>query len=186
MGAIFPLWIVVIGLFTAKRKMPAKAIIGMLLGFGGVCIIFYEHLDDFLNPDFLLGILLSLIATWAWAFGLYIQKNMLPISILISAGLQMVIRRCIVIISLLPAMLFLYCIPWQSWAAIGYLIIFGSVIAFIRICMPCNIFPLSRFLFMLISILLWPYCVAGYFFGKADPVYCCWRGSYIARSLSCK
>ena len=32
--------------------MPAKAIIGLLLGFGGVCIIFYEHLQDFFKSGF--------------------------------------------------------------------------------------------------------------------------------------
>ena len=45
--------------FLLRAKIPGKAIIGLLLGFGGVCIIFYEHLDDFFNPDFRLGILLS-------------------------------------------------------------------------------------------------------------------------------
>ena len=47
MGAIFPLWLVVIGLFIARGKMPVKAIVGLLLGFGGVCVIFYDHLQDF-------------------------------------------------------------------------------------------------------------------------------------------
>ena len=64
MGAIFPLWLVVIGLFTAKSKLPRNALIGLLLGFGGVCVIFFPHLKDFLIPDFRFGIILSLIATW--------------------------------------------------------------------------------------------------------------------------
>ncbi|MBL7710163.1 MAG: EamA family transporter, partial [Chitinophagaceae bacterium] len=34
-GAIFPLWIVIIGLFISKEKIPVKAILGLLLGFGG-------------------------------------------------------------------------------------------------------------------------------------------------------
>jgi drug/metabolite transporter (DMT)-like permease len=75
-GAIFPLWLVIIGLFTSGNKMPSRAIIGLILGFAGICIIFYEHLDDFLNPDFILGIVLSLVATWSWAFGtLYTKKK---------------------------------------------------------------------------------------------------------------
>lgn len=51
-GAIFPLWLVVIGLFSSKDKMPALAIVGLILGFAGVCIIFAEHLNDFGNPAF--------------------------------------------------------------------------------------------------------------------------------------
>ena len=53
MGAIFPLWLVVIGLFSTREKIPSKAILGLFLGFGGVCVIFYEHLQDFFNADFL-------------------------------------------------------------------------------------------------------------------------------------
>ena len=45
-GAIFPLWLVVIGLFMSRGKIPVMAIVGLLLGFGGVCVIFYDHLDD--------------------------------------------------------------------------------------------------------------------------------------------
>jgi drug/metabolite transporter (DMT)-like permease len=37
---------------------------------------FYDHLSDFLQPDFRFGIFLSLIATISWAFGsLYTKKK---------------------------------------------------------------------------------------------------------------
>ncbi len=149
MGAIFPLWLVVIGLFAAKEKLPQKALIGLLLGFGGVCIIFYEHLQDFWVPDFRLGILLSLIATWTWAFAtLYTKKQALSFNPYFSLGLQMIISGITLLIAtkagsiLSPAdataaitqsKIFIpfTSIPWQSWAAIAYLIIFGSLVAFI-------------------------------------------------------
>jgi drug/metabolite transporter (DMT)-like permease len=75
MSSIFPLWLVVIGLFTAKSKISRQAVIGFLIGFSGVCIISYEHLHDFLNGDFQFGIILSLIATWTWAFGTLYTKT---------------------------------------------------------------------------------------------------------------
>jgi drug/metabolite transporter (DMT)-like permease len=133
-GAIFPLWLVIIGLFTAGNKMPAKAIIGMLLGFGGVCIIFYEHLQDFLNPGFRIGILLSVTATWSWAFGtLYTKKHAANFNPYFSLGLQMVISSLsLIIYSIVTGIAVpVTAIPWQSWAAIGYLVLFGSLIAFI-------------------------------------------------------
>ena len=133
-GAIFPLWIVIIGLFTASNRMPAKAIIGMILGFGGICTIFYEHLQDFLKPDFLKGISLSLIATWSWAFGtLYTKKHAANFNPYFSLGLQMVISSValIVISGFTGIATPLLSIPWQSWAAIGYLVWFGSIISFI-------------------------------------------------------
>ena len=133
-GAIFPLWLVVIGLFSAKSKIPVRAIIGLLFGFGGVCIIFSEHLEDFFIADFRFGILLSLAATWAWAFGtIYTKKHAVNFNPYFSIGLQMVISGIA-----LTAVAYttsdavpIAAIPWQSWAAIAYLVIFGSVISFI-------------------------------------------------------
>jgi drug/metabolite transporter (DMT)-like permease len=134
MGAIFPLWLVVIGLFSVQSKMPGKAIVGLLLGFGGVCIIFYEHLTDFFNPDFRLGIFLSLIATWGWAFGtIYTKKHAANFNPYFSIGLQMVTSGIALTVfsysftNTIPVT----AIPWQSWASIGYLVVFGSVISFI-------------------------------------------------------
>jgi len=145
MGAIFPLWLVVIGLFTSKGSIPRKAIIGLVLGFGGVCIIFYDHLQDFLNADFRFGIFLSLIATWTWAFGtLYTKKQVANFNPYFSLGLQMLISGVLLFTltnilgirhyesgAIIKYAIPLTQIPWQSWAAIAYLIIFGSLLAFI-------------------------------------------------------
>ena len=133
-GAIFPLWLVVIGLFSAKIKMPRKAVLGLLLGFAGVCIIFYEHLQDFLNAEFRLGIMLSLIATWGWAFGtIYTKSHAARFNPYFSIGLQMAVSGLALTgISYSGAgAIPLTSVPWQSWTAIGYLVVFGSVISFI-------------------------------------------------------
>lgn len=138
MGATFPLWLVVIGLFSAGGKIPLKAIIGLLIGFAGICIIFYEHLADFSNAAFRFGILLSLIATWTWAFGtLYTKKEAVNFNPYLSLGLQMLISGAALTIftntvhikniTAIP----MSNIPWQSWTAIAYLVIFGSVISFV-------------------------------------------------------
>jgi drug/metabolite transporter (DMT)-like permease len=134
MGATFPLWLVVIGLFSARGKIPTKAILGLLLGFGGVCVIFYDHLHDFLNADFRFGITLSLIATWTWAFAtLYTKKQAAHFNPYFSLGLQMLISgvTLFTFTNLTDNAVSLTQIPWQSWAAISYLVIFGSLIAFI-------------------------------------------------------
>jgi drug/metabolite transporter (DMT)-like permease len=134
MGAIFPLWLVIIGFFSGREKIPQKALIGLLLGFGGVCIIFYEHLSDFLIPDFRFGIILSLIATWTWAFAtLYTKKQALKFNPYFSLGLQMLISGITLFsfTNLTGNAVSLSAIPWQSWASIAYLVIFGSLIAFI-------------------------------------------------------
>ena len=134
MGAIFPLWLVVIGLFASREKLQQKAIIGLLLGFSGVCIIFYEHLEDFFIPDFRFGIILSLIATWTWAFAtLYTKQQAASFNPYFSLGLQMLISGITLIsfTSVTGNAVSISQIPWESWTAIAYLIIFGSLLAFI-------------------------------------------------------
>jgi drug/metabolite transporter (DMT)-like permease len=69
MGAIFPLWLVIIISITGRNRISPLAWLGILVGFGGVCIVFYEHLHEILNPSFLGGIILGLIASLAWAYG---------------------------------------------------------------------------------------------------------------------
>jgi drug/metabolite transporter (DMT)-like permease len=133
-AATFPLWIVIINLFTARSKIPVKAVIGLLLGFTGVCVIFYEHLADFLNADFRLGILLSLGASWTWAFGtLYTKQQAAAFNPYFSLGLQMLISGFIttIIAQSFGQTIPIQDIPWQSWTAIAYLASFGSVISFI-------------------------------------------------------
>ncbi|MGZ5135072.1 MAG: DMT family transporter [Flavitalea sp.] len=133
-GATFPLWMVVIGLFNNKTAIPIKAVAGFILGFGGICVIFYEHLDDFLNSSFLFGIIISLAATWSWAFGtLYTKKHAKSFNPYFSFGIQMIISGFVILAVCEPTNISvpLKNIPWQSWAAIAYLVIFSSIVSFV-------------------------------------------------------
>jgi drug/metabolite transporter (DMT)-like permease len=133
-GAIFPLWLVIIHIAGTKSKVKTKTVVGLLLGFTGICVIFFEHLHEFFNPQFRFGILLSLIATWSWAFGtIYTKKHAASFNPYFSLGLQMVISGVglIFFTNVTNTDIPLSLIPWQSWAAIGYLIVFGSIISFI-------------------------------------------------------
>jgi drug/metabolite transporter (DMT)-like permease len=133
-AATFPLWIVIIELFTAKSNPPAKAIFGLLLGFAGVCIIFYEHFHDFLNPDFRFGIIISVVAAWSWAFGtLYTKKKAKQFNPYFSIGLQMFISGIVMNLAaeLTGDVIPVGNIPWQSWVAIFYLVGIGSCLTFV-------------------------------------------------------
>jgi drug/metabolite transporter (DMT)-like permease len=132
-AAIFPLWLVIIGLSTNKPKVPTKVLIGLLLGFGGICVIFYEHLRDFFEVDFRFGIMISLIASVCWSFGtLYTKKQAKEFNPYFSIGLQMVISGVLLfgISTAAGWNIPMKEIPAASWIAIFYLVIFGSVIAF--------------------------------------------------------
>lgn len=132
--AIFPLWLVVFGLFSSGARIPLKAVIGLMLGFGGVCIIFYEHLSDFFVADFRLGIFLALLSTLSWALGtIYTKKHVTGFNPYFSLGLQMVLSglTLTVFTGITRQAVPLTAIPWQSWASIAYLVAFGSVISFV-------------------------------------------------------
>jgi drug/metabolite transporter (DMT)-like permease len=132
-GAIFPLWIVLIMLFRGE-KINRLSILGLIVSFGGICFIFYEHLADFINPDFRFGIFLSLFSTVTWAFGsLYTKKKAASFNPYFSLGLQMVISSSFILIitEATNTGVSITSIPAQSWWAIGYLVIVGSVLTFI-------------------------------------------------------
>ena len=132
-GAIVPLWLVLINLAGTRAKIQPKGIAGLLLGFAGICAIFYEHLGDFLNPQFRLGILLALASTWAWAFGtIYTKKHVTGFNPYFSLGLQMLLSSLLVtMVSYSPGTTRPDSqIPWQSWGAIAYLVGIGSLVSF--------------------------------------------------------
>jgi drug/metabolite transporter (DMT)-like permease len=133
-GAIFPLWLVIIAMAGQKSKPKSKTVAGLLLGFTGICVIFYEYLGLFLESEFRFGIFLSLASTWSWAFGtIYTKKHAAHFNPYFGLGLQMVISGTALfsITHLTNIAIPLSAIPWESWTAIAYLVVFGSVISFI-------------------------------------------------------
>ncbi|RYY88311.1 MAG: drug/metabolite-transporting permease [Chitinophagaceae bacterium] len=132
-GAIYPIWLVLIGLATRSTRLSWQTALGMLCGFGGICVIFYEHLGELVNPSFRLGILLSVASTWSWAFGtLYTKKHAANFNPYFSFGLQLVLSGSVLLggMQLSGNSMPVADIPWQSWAAITYLVFFGSVVTF--------------------------------------------------------
>lgn len=132
-AATFPLWMVIIGLFSSKEKIPVAALRGFLLGFAGICVIFYEHLQDFFNPEFLFGISISVTAAWTWALGtIFTKKEAKEFNPYFSLGLQMFMAGVVLLATsyITGQAVPVTKIPWQSWTAIAYLVIIGSVFAF--------------------------------------------------------
>ena len=132
-GSIFPLWIVIISLFRGQ-KTSWKAVVGMIVAFGGICVIFYDYLNDFLRPEFRFGILLSVIATFTWALSsIYIKENKTNFNPYFSLGLQMLISSIVIssVNGFNGTSVPLSEIPAISWWSIAYLAIVGSVLTFI-------------------------------------------------------
>ena len=145
-AAIVPLWIVIITMFEGHR-LPLKAMTGLLLGFGGVCIIFYDHLKDFLIADFRFGIFLSLAASISWAFGgLYTKKHAANFNPYFSMGLQMIISATALfgVTYTTGDMINISNIPVNGWLAISYLVMVGSVLTVIAYVYMLQRLPTSQ------------------------------------------
>ena len=160
-GAIFPIWIVMIMLFKGE-KINRLSILGMLVSFGGICYIFYDHLADFINPDFRFGIFISLFSTVTWAFGsLYTKKKVASFNPYFSLGLQMLISSAFIlfITEATNTGISMKAIPAESWWAIGYLVLVGSVLTFIAFIyalqkLPAEISSIYAYINPIVAVLI--------------------------------
>lgn len=146
MGAIFPLWLVIILAFRGGMRIPAMAWLGILIGFGGVCIVFYEHLHELFDYSFLGGILLGLAASLSWAFGtLFTKEFSTHFNPYHSIGWQMLISGVTVSVA---AQISGEVIPMSeirlyTWTAILFLVIISSIIAFVAYLYALQKLPTS-------------------------------------------
>ncbi len=134
LGAIFPLWLVLILTLRGGSKIPFLAWAGILLGFGGVCIIFYDHLKELFEPDFRFGVILGLLAALSWAFGtIYTKEFASGFDPYQSIGWQMLISGITlnIIAKLTGNVIPITEVNLYTWGAIGFLVIISSIIAFV-------------------------------------------------------
>ena len=163
-GALVPLWVVIISFFRGE-KLVKLAIVGLIIGFAGVCVIFYEHLSDFLIFNFRFGIIISIISTLTWAFAtLYTKKKAASFNPYFSLGIQMFISSIFLFAYLgaTGSAVSLSTIPVISWVSIGYLVIFGSVLTFIAYIyalqhLPAEINSIYAYINPIIAVLLGAY-----------------------------
>ena len=134
LGAIFPLWLVILMTLRGGNKIPRLAWLGILLGFAGVCIIFYDHLLEMFDPGFRFGVLLGLLASLAWAFGTIYTKEFAPgFNPYHSIGWQMLISGISLtfVAQVSGDVIPINDIDLHTWGAIAFLVIVSSIIAFV-------------------------------------------------------
>ncbi len=146
LGAIFPLWMVIIITFRGGKRIPKLAWAGFLSGFIGICIIFYDHLLLLFDYSFLGGILLGLIASLSWAFGtLYTKQFAITFNPYHSIGWQMLISGITlnIIATATGQTVPLMDISLHTWGAILFLVIISSIIAFVAYLYALQRLPAS-------------------------------------------
>lgn len=131
-GAISPIWIAVFSLIMIREsKLNPMTTVGLLLGFTGIVIIFYDYLEAFLDKRFTIGIILGIVATMTWAMGtIYTVRHARDLNPYYSVGWQMFLSG--VILTIVSRLTGQY-VPLSettpvTWLSIGYLVIVGSII----------------------------------------------------------
>jgi drug/metabolite transporter (DMT)-like permease len=160
-GACVPLWIVIITFFRGER-LSRLSVMGLIISFSGVCVIFYDHLSDFLIPNFRFGIIISVISTLTWAFGtLYTKKKAATFNPYFSLGIQMFLSSILVFAytGATGISVSLSEIPAISWWSIAYLVVFGSILTFIAFIyalqnLPAEISSVYSYINPIIAVLL--------------------------------
>jgi drug/metabolite transporter (DMT)-like permease len=131
--SLMPMMVIIINLAINKEERPTVAIlIGVVLGLGGIMMIFGEHLTEFSNQQYQVGILVIFIAVISWAGGsVWLKKRGNDGNAFMNAGLQMFFGG----IWLVPAALIFDDLSNVSWSAeafysLIYLVLIGSIVAY--------------------------------------------------------
>lgn len=144
-SSMIPVWIVLLNLVLNKSEFPGfKVIAGTLLGVAGIVVIFGGQIG-FDQHEVRSGALLMVVAGLGWAGGsILIKKLKEPISVTGAATFQMLGGGII----LLPFSLLTE--DWssidpsrESIIALAYLIVFGSILAYICFLYALRYLPVT-------------------------------------------
>ena len=162
-GALYPFSVVCIErIFLKKKNFTALTFLGLFLGLSGVAVVFYENAFMVSGPKFILGLALSVFAMLSWSLGtVFLSRNKANIDPYYGTGWQMLIASLLLFImaetttDTVP----LKSIPLNTWMMILYLVVFGSVIAFIAFIysmkkLPASIASLYAYMNPMVAMLL--------------------------------
>ena len=129
----FPLWIVIITrIWNPSEKTPLAVIIGIITGFAGQLMIFYEQLYLLKNSVYTTGILLLIAGVINGSFGsVHMKKYPVKKNPVLCGGIQMLTGGCITtLVGLFRGESSHLNTNPDGWYAMLYLIIAGSVIGY--------------------------------------------------------
>lgn len=160
--SLMPVLVILMNLSVNRDEKPTLPIIlGVLIGLTGIVTIFSEHLGEFSKTQYIVGIVLIVLAVSGWAAGsIWIKKQPTNSDPFINAGLQMFFGG----LWLIPLSLVfddLSSVHWsaESFYSLLYLIIFGSIIAYASYSyalkkLPMTIVSLYAYINPLVAVML--------------------------------
>jgi len=130
--ATLALWIALLDRVVFGQRLARRAVIGLLLGLAGLALLLGPEEHGGVDP---LGALVCMLASLSWASGsLYARSAPLPRHPLVATGMEMVAGGALLGIAGAATgelgALRLATVSTASVLAVGYLIVFGSLLAF--------------------------------------------------------
>ncbi|MBL7849881.1 MAG: EamA family transporter [Cyclobacteriaceae bacterium] len=131
--SVMPIWVMLINFAISSDDQPAlPVVLGLVIGLAGIVLIFGEHVSDFSDPNYTLGIFTTFLGNICWAFGtVWVKKKTEATDPFLAAGLQMLFGGLFLLpMSLLFDDYSTITTSGDMLFALGYLILFGSVAAY--------------------------------------------------------
>jgi drug/metabolite transporter (DMT)-like permease len=133
-GSLTPVLVVLLSLaWHGKERIHGRMIMGVLLGFVGLALIFREGWQDFIRPEYRWGIAGCFASVFTWSLGTVMAKqwNSPGVSPLLNAGLQITSGGLGgFIMSFFFDTSHTIHHSTQGWMAVVYLATIGSALAF--------------------------------------------------------
>ena len=139
--ATIPIWVAFLDSILDSRIPTLPVILSLIVGFFGIFILSLPVLTSGIRAD-LLSILALLLASFSWSAGLVLQtRHPVALNRGISSGYQQLFGGIFFAVIALIVREPLPTPTTQAWLAWGYLVIFGSVIAFTSFVTALQILP---------------------------------------------
>ena len=133
-SATSPLLVFLGSIFFGLQKFTYRSLLGILMGFSGILLIFKDGIQDLLNPDYRMGVIFIFIAICGWALGSILTKKMKlqhqNISLNLFYQFAFAGIAQIALAFMLSDKIEVNSRSFKSIAATVYLAVFGSVVAY--------------------------------------------------------
>lgn len=133
-SALYPLSVVIIErVFFRNTRITTITFIGLLLGIGGIAVVFYDNAFHNHTEGYYGGVILSAIAMLSWSIGtIVLSRTKLKMNAYNATGWEMLLSSFILMIMLAISgnSIPISAVPLQAWGAIIYLVIASNLITF--------------------------------------------------------
>jgi len=126
--ATIPLWLAMAAFAATGQRLAPQAVFGIVIGFAGIALLVHPGGDIDL-----FGAFICLLAPMSWAIGsIYARTAALPTNLLLGSGMEMLAGGALLAVIGLASgeRVDVGAVSTRSWAALAFLIAFGSIVAY--------------------------------------------------------